>query len=49
MSMTMLVLVDEIIKTLKKMIFDNRRITVREIADDVGYRSPHAKHFLRMF
>ena len=27
---------DENIKALKKMILDNRQITVREIADDVG-------------
>ena len=27
---------DEIIKAMKKMILDNRRITIREVADDVG-------------
>ena len=44
--MTMLVLKMK----LKKMILDNRRITVREIAHDVDiYRSAHAKQFLRMF
>ena len=27
---------DENIETVKKMILDNRRITIREVADDVG-------------
>ena len=27
---------DENIEAVKKMIFDNRRITIREVADDVG-------------
>ena len=33
---------------LKKMIFDNRQITMREVADDVGRMLAHAKQFLRM-
>ena len=34
-----------------KMILDNRQITIREVADDVGiaYRSAHGKQLLRMF
>ena len=40
MSMTILVLVaratDENIKAVKKMILDNRRITIRDVAEDVG-------------
>ena len=35
MSMTMLVLVVEHIEAVKKMILDNRRITIREVADNV--------------
>ena len=27
---------DEIIEAVKKMILDNRRITIREVADDIG-------------
>ena len=27
---------DEIIKAMKKVVLDNRRITIRELADDVG-------------
>ena len=40
---------DENIEAVKKMILNKRRITIREVADDVGYRSAHAKQFLRMF
>ena len=29
-------LIDENIKTVKKIILDNRRITIREVADDGG-------------
>ena len=43
MSITMLVLVtrarqktNENIEAVKKMILDNRRISIREVADDVG-------------
>ena len=28
--------IDENIEAVKKMILDNRRITIRELADDVG-------------
>ena len=28
--------IDENIEAVKKMILDNRRITIREVADDVG-------------
>ena len=30
---------DENIEAVRKMILDNRRITFREVADNVGYRS----------
>ena len=56
--MMMLVLVapgtsttDENIESVKKMILDNRRITIREVANDVhiAYRLADAKQFLLMF
>ena len=37
---------DENIEAVKKIIFDNRRITIREL---VAYRSAHAKQVLQMF
>ena len=38
---------DENIEALKKMIFDNCRITTTELM--LAYRSAHPKDFLRMF
>ena len=40
---------DENIGAVKKMIFDNHQITIREVADDVVYRSAYAKEFIQMF
>ena len=40
---------NENIKSVKKMILDNRRIIIRKAADSVVNRSSHAKQFLRMF
>ena len=36
MSVTMLVLLDENIEAVKKIILDKRQITIRDVADDVG-------------
>ena len=36
---------DKNIKAVKKMILDNRRIIIRDVANDVGI----SKQFLRMF
>ena len=36
MSMTMLVLVDDNIETVEKIILGNRCIIIREVIDDVG-------------
>ena len=40
---------DENIEAVKKIILNNRRITIREVADGVGISSAYAKQFLRMF
>ena len=40
---------DENIEAVKRMILDNRRITIRKIANDVGISFGHAKQFLRIF
>ena len=39
----------ENIEVVKKMILDNRRITIREIADDVGISFGSCQTILRMF
>ena len=40
---------DENIEAVNKIILDNRRITIREVADGVGTSYANAKQFLRMF
>ena len=55
MSMIMLALVgrarQQSIEAVKKMVLDNRRISIREVADHVGisFGSCQAIFFLRMF
>ena len=40
---------DEITEVVKQMILNNRRITISEVADNIGYRSAHVKQFLKIF
>ena len=40
---------NENIKAAQKMILDNRRITIGEIADEVGIGSVYAKNFYGCF
>ena len=40
---------DENIVEVKKMILDNRRITIREVANNVGISPYHARQFLRVY
>ena len=39
---------EENIETVKKIVLENRRITIKEVAEDVGI-SAHAIKFSRMF
>ena len=40
---------DENVEKVKEMVVNDRRITIREVADDVGSRLAHVMKFFPMF